>query len=228
MPNEKIIQQKQLENTLFLLSEIENGDSVSQRSISVRLGVALGLTNALVKRCIKKGLIKAKQVPARRYAYYLTPKGFREKSRLTAEYLNQSLVFYRQAKSQYASLFDICAKRGWKNIALFGASELTEIASLAAIEAGVELVGVVDQKRNSHQYCGLPLIPGLNNISDGNPLDAVIITDLINPQEALDLMLKSIDGDRVLTPDFLYVSRQKSDDLDSDEEGPSLAPPDRG
>jgi hypothetical protein len=59
------------------------------------LGIALGLVNAYLKRCAKAGLIKIKQAPSSRYSYYLTPKGFVEKSRLTATYLSQSMSFFR-------------------------------------------------------------------------------------------------------------------------------------
>ena len=75
-------------------------------------GIALGLANAYLKRCVKKGLIKVSQAPANRYAYYLTPKGFTEKSRLTAEYLTISFNFFRDARAQCAALLDGAARLG--------------------------------------------------------------------------------------------------------------------
>jgi DNA-binding MarR family transcriptional regulator len=83
---------------LNLLNSVDDG-AQSQRRIAEELGIALGLVNAYLKRCIKKGLIKVTQAPARRYAYYLTPKGFAEKSRLTVEYLAASFSFFRQARA---------------------------------------------------------------------------------------------------------------------------------
>ena len=41
-----------------LLSDIERERFDSQRIFSVRLGIAVGLTNAYVKRCVAKGWIK--------------------------------------------------------------------------------------------------------------------------------------------------------------------------
>ncbi len=63
-------QSKALEThtTLRLLSDIDRERFSSQRLFSVRLGIAVGLTNAYVKRCVKKGWIKMRRVPARRYA----------------------------------------------------------------------------------------------------------------------------------------------------------------
>ena len=49
--------------------------SISQRSLARELGIALGLTNAYLRRCIHRGWIKASQAPANRYAYYVTPRG---------------------------------------------------------------------------------------------------------------------------------------------------------
>ena len=83
------------ELSLRLLSVIEREKNVSQRSIAVRLGIAVGLTNAYLKRCVRKGWVKVQQVPARRYAYYVTPQGFAEKSRLVGEYLASSFSFFR-------------------------------------------------------------------------------------------------------------------------------------
>ena len=62
--------------TLGLLNAIQDDNKLTQRSVAKGLGIALGLANAYLKRCIKKGYIKVSQVPPNRYAYYLTPRGF--------------------------------------------------------------------------------------------------------------------------------------------------------
>ena len=68
---------------LGLLESVERDGAQSQRRIAADLGIALGLVNAYVKRCVRKGLLKVSEAPARRYVYYLTPQGFAEKSKLT-------------------------------------------------------------------------------------------------------------------------------------------------
>ena len=70
---------------LSVLTSIERDSTITQRKLANELGIALGLANAYLRRCVRKGLIKMSQVPLNRYAYYLTPQGFSEKSRLTAE-----------------------------------------------------------------------------------------------------------------------------------------------
>src|SRR3954452_22492529 len=115
-----------------LLSSIERDSTISQRKLAGHLGIALGLTNAYLRRCVRKGLVKVTQVPLNRYAYYLTPQGFAEKSRLTAEYLSASFNFFRRARNDCAELFAACAARGWRRVVLFGGGDLAEIAVLSA------------------------------------------------------------------------------------------------
>lgn len=203
-----------LETTLGLFDAIEGGQSVSQRSLAMRLGVALGLTNALVKRCVKKGLLKVREVPARRFAYYLTPKGFSEKSKLTAEYLSHSLKFFREARQQYDRLFETCVRNGWTRVVLYGAGELAEIASLAAAETGVELLAVVDPARNAHEFCGLPVKADLAAAAGKKGLDAVVLTVTEAPQEHYQDLIGEIEDERILTPEFLYVSRASGETED--------------
>ena len=90
---------------LGLLESVERDGGQSQRRLAAELGIALGLVNAYLKRCIKKGLVKVSEAPARRYAYYLTPHGFAEKSRLTVEYLGFSFSFFRRARAECAEIF---------------------------------------------------------------------------------------------------------------------------
>ena len=108
---------KKNDMTLGLLSAVEADSGITQRTLASELGVALGLTNSYFKKCIDKGLVKIQQVPANRYAYYLTPRGFSEKSRLTAEYLNSSFSFYRRAKNDLSKIMATCIKKNKLNIA---------------------------------------------------------------------------------------------------------------
>ena len=59
--------------TLEILDIVQRNEQVSQRHLARQLGVALGLANSYLKRCVKKGWVKVQQAPANRYLYYLTP-----------------------------------------------------------------------------------------------------------------------------------------------------------
>ena len=193
------------EITLGLLNAVEENTSLTQRSVAKELGIALGLANAYLKRCVKNGYIKVRQIPRNRYAYYLTPKGFAEKSRLTAEYLSQSFKFFRLARGECEDLFALCAEHGWSNVALIGVSDLGEIATLCAREFPVTLIGVADARAGTDSHAGLPVY---RDLTDMDGIDAAMVTDLLNPQGAFEEACRTLPPDRVLAPRFMRVSRQ--------------------
>lgn len=194
-----------IETTLGVLDFASEGETTTQRTLAERLGVALGLTNAVLKRCVKKGLLKVQQAPARRYAYYLTPKGFAEKSKLTAEYLGYSLTFYRRAREEYAEIFQYCEARNWNKIALISATELSEIASLAAIGTETKIVGILDPGRNLKSFCDLDVIQSFEELSPDSRPNAVIITDTQAPQAVYDQLIDILPADRILAPKMLHI-----------------------
>jgi len=191
------------EITLQLLSMIEDSATVSQRSMANRLGIALGLANAYLGRCIRKGYVKISKVPAQRYAYYLTPHGFVEKSRLTAEFVTQSFSLFRQARTQYSELLSRCVDNGWNRVVFVGASDLTEIAVLCASELTLQPLAVLDENRDEDML-GLPLIRDLSAVGE---VDAVIITAMVTPQFAFERMTALLPTERVLHPKLLRISR---------------------
>ncbi len=193
------------EITLGLLNAVEENNSLTQRSVAQDLGIALGLANAYLKRCVKKGYIKVRQIPRNRYAYYLTPIGFAEKTRLTASYLSQSFNFFRLARGECGDLFAHCASHGWYNIALIGVSDLGEIATLCAREFPVTLIGVADARAGTDSHAGLPVY---RDLTDMDGIDVVMVTDLLNPQGAFEEACRAVSPDRVLAPRFMKVSRQ--------------------
>src|SRR6266576_3626793 len=137
---------------LGLLESVERDGAQSQRKLASELGIALGLVNAYLKRAVKKGLVKVGQAPARRYAYYLTPHGFSEKSRLTVEYLSASFSFFRKAKEEYTDLFGIACARGIPRVVLVGRSDLCEIAILCAVDNPIKIVALVDSEAGVSRF----------------------------------------------------------------------------
>lgn len=188
---------------LGMLTVIDRDANVSQRTISRELGVALGLANAYLKRCIHKGLVKIKQVPRRRYAYYLTPNGFTEKARLTGEYLSASLTFFRRAKSQLATLLRDCERTGKPRIALAGKSELAEIAVLAAQDYDVSLVALIDGEHAGKRFAGLPIVGSLRDCPD---VDVIIVTGLGQPEILYRTLERELGYGRVLAPPLLRIT----------------------
>lgn len=192
---------------LDVLTAIERGETVSQLVLSRRVGVAVGLVNALLKRAVRKGFVKIQNAPARRYAYYLTPKGFAEKSRLVGEYVEWSLSFFRQARVQYAEVFERARTVGFERVVLAGHGELAEIAVLAALEQGVQLTGIVSTRTNQERLFGLPVATSLAQLGH---VDAVIIADSSCAQVTYDEMVAALGADRVLAPPLLRIAPKVS------------------
>jgi DNA-binding MarR family transcriptional regulator len=197
------LQEREESHTLAILEAIEREKGVTQRRLAKRLGVALGLTNAYLKRCARKGLIKVTQAPANRYVYYLTPRGFAEKSRLTAKYLSYSLSFYREASTSCASLYNYCQRNEWKTAVLFGVSELAEIAALQAIEHEIEVLGIYDRSSGKRTFLNKPVWKEFSEAPAG---DAYLLTTLHDPHQSLNELLKVVKREKILVPDVLGLS----------------------
>jgi len=189
--------------TLGVLSAIEHNSAVTQRSISTQLGIALGLTNAYLKRCVRKGYIKVSQIPSRRYAYYLTPTGFAEKSRLAAEYFSQSFLFFREARTQCLEIFETCAGRAWSRVALFGAGDLCDIARLCAHETGAQIIGVLDGDVGSADGAKVLVVADVRLLPE---FDAAVVTDLRAPQAMVELAAQRVGPERIFVPELLKLA----------------------
>jgi DNA-binding MarR family transcriptional regulator len=185
---------------LGLLESVERDGGQSQRRLASDLGIALGLVNAYLKRCVRKGLVKVSQAPARRYAYYLTPQGFAEKSRLTVEYLSDSFSFFRRARTDCADVFATARTRGFGRVVVAGVSDLAEIARICALEAGVEIAAVVDPSAAADTFVGLAVVP---RFDAAPPFDAIVITDLRSARATYENAVARVGADRVLVPKLL-------------------------
>lgn len=188
---------------LGLLDAVEQDRAHSQRHLASELGIALGLVNAYLKRCMKKGLVKVRQAPARRYAYYLTPQGFAEKSRLTVEYLSYSFGFFRQAKTDCSELFRGAKASGVKSVLLVGQSDLAEIAALCAMEQSISIVGLVDAGAEQDRFIGLPIFPDFDAVE--RPFDCLLITDVNNARATCEAAVARFGAESVLVPELLRV-----------------------
>ena len=207
-----ISQHEEFEKTrimLGLLESVERNGEQTQRHLASELGIALGLVNAYLKRCVKRGLLKLGEAPARRYAYYLTPHGFAEKSRLTVEYLAYSFSLFRRARSEYADVMKLVRAREYKRLILAGASDLAEIATICAISEGIQVVGVVDPNSAQARLVGLPVVADYDLVTDD--VDAVIITDLASAQEVQTKAIARFGAERVFAPAFLGLSSRTAE-----------------
>jgi hypothetical protein len=180
----------ELRLTLDMMSRIEREPAISQRGLSTHLGVAIGLVNTYLKRCIQKGWIKVRNIPTKRYAYYLTPGGFIEKAKLTAEYLSSGFEFFRQARNELLMIFHECEAKNWINVILIGKGDLSEIALQVVKETTIKISIIFKEEFLKIQH-----------------YDAVIITDTETPQSTYTVLINEIPERRIFIPPLLRVYR---------------------
>lgn len=182
--------------SLQILDELANNDALTQRDLSQRLGIALGLVNSYIKNLVAKGFITVTAIPPKRYAYYLTPKGFAEKTRLAYDLLSDYTRIYREAKNNYRHLFHELERAGVRSIVFAGADEVAEIAYITLQETGLEIAGVVDNDRAGEKFFGWDILPAHALPALG--YDAVVITSYVRRDKILkELAETGIDPAKV-------------------------------
>ncbi|MEM8970650.1 MAG: winged helix-turn-helix transcriptional regulator [Pseudomonadota bacterium] len=191
-----------LETELDILEQLESGSVTSQLSLSKRISVSVGFVNALLNRAIQKGFVKVSTAPRKRYAYYVTPQGFREKSRLVAEYLETSLQFFRKARAEYRTLFEEAIPSSAGKYILAGSGELAEIALLAANETGREVDGIFDPAAGSEKLLGLTVYRELDLLDQTAVL---VVTEKSQPQALYEQLRLRFPYNQILAPKFLRV-----------------------
>jgi DNA-binding MarR family transcriptional regulator len=146
--------EKSLESyrSFLLLSEIAGEEQLSQRELSRRLGIAVGLVNSYLKNLVAKGYVRVKNFPSNRYAYLLTPQGIAEKSRLAYQHLTYFTNLYTVARQDYLALFRRLEAAGVREVAFCGVDEVAEIAYLSLRETGIRLVAVLDDGRQGDDF----------------------------------------------------------------------------
>ena len=76
---------------LRILEAIERDPDITQASLAVQLGVAVGRINWYLKRLVGKGYVKVTHLQRRKLHYFLTPSGLALKFELTRSYMEVSL-----------------------------------------------------------------------------------------------------------------------------------------
>ena len=132
--------------TLTLFNTLESSPNINQRQLAQELGVSLGLTNTYFQIVLKKGWIRAKQVKARRWLYFLTPQGALEKSRLSLSYMHRTLDSFRELKSKGDEYLRVLSNKGVRGIHLCGEKDLTEVLSFCFSGFEIKLLSIIPEK----------------------------------------------------------------------------------
>lgn len=171
------------EISMKILEHIQDDPAITQRDLSAKLGIALGLTNAYIKRLAKKGYIKIRNLNGRRIMYILTPKGIVEKTKLTCNYMARSFNYFREIKQKIDKVYIQAIEAGDKKIILWGSDELAELCYIASKGLPVRIVGVVSLNGRERFYdCDVYGKDMVNNID----FDAILAATF-EPKELAEL-----------------------------------------
>ncbi len=160
---------------LQFLEEIEQNPKVSQRELSHKFGIALGVTNACIKRMARRGFIILKGIPPRNIAYYITPKGFAEKANLALRAFSLNIRHYAEIKKQFSKKLLEMQNSGVRRVVFYGLSDEMEVAYITLQGSNMKLVGIVDEEKNLGKNVFGYKVVGLSEVKRLKP-DAILIT----------------------------------------------------
>jgi len=141
-----------------ILKHVEETPRLNNRLAATKLGCSVKLAHATLSKMVGRGLLHVKKLHARRWDYFLTPKGIAEKARLTYEFLDFSMRFYQEARKASSRVCRGLAEAGKKRVAFIGSGDLAEIVYLGVKEWGLELVEVFDDNGGG-TFLGHPVFP---------------------------------------------------------------------
>ncbi|RPI76205.1 MAG: winged helix-turn-helix transcriptional regulator [Desulfobacteraceae bacterium] len=183
---------------LRLMGEIDRNGITSQRELSRRLDVSLGLVNSFLNRLIGKGYFKIKTMPRNRVKYFLTPEGLARKGRLTVEYLQYSLHFYKDIKKLLLSTYSQMVKENVKTILFFGEGEVSELAYLYLKLTPIQLAGIVDHEKQGKDFFEFQI----NTPDKIQHLkwDRILLTRLDHPEKDINVLIQlGVDSGKITT-----------------------------
>lgn len=153
---------KPQENTdyreLRLLSEVDEDPHVSQRQLSQRMGIALGLTNVMLRNLVQKGYIRATKAGLKSWLYNLTPEGFSFKIKLTLSYVHRVLDHYRNVRQTLAEELAPLSLNPESRVAIYGTTELAELVFLGLRDFGIEEIDIFTaEQANGARFLAMPV-----------------------------------------------------------------------
>jgi len=143
---------------LELLSELDQDPDVSQRQLSNRIGIALGLTNVLLRNMAKKGYIKVGQATWKRRLYTLTPEGFFHRVRLMRVYVSRVMADYQKVRCTLKDELQPYSLNAESRVAIVGTGEFAELVFLGLKDIGIEEIDVFSTRVvDDQKFLGMPV-----------------------------------------------------------------------
>lgn len=143
---------------LQVLNEVDKSSDITQRQISQRIKISLGLTNVLLRNLIKKGYLRSQQASWKRWAYSLTPEGMSLKLQLTLNYIRRFLSHYQNVRDILRGQLEPLELHGESQVAILGVGEFSELIFLNLKELGISDIEVFSKAPYQGQmFLGMPV-----------------------------------------------------------------------
>ena len=159
---------------LRALEEIDQNPELTQRQLSRKMGVALGVGNLLLKNLAKKGYIKVTHLSWKRWIYVVTPKGMTRKLNLTLAYIEAFLGHYRRVRKILKENLNSLTLNKESRVAIIGTGELAELAYLALLDIGVDEIDMYGDEDDKPIFLGMD-VKYVNNI-EVNEYSKIVVT----------------------------------------------------
>ena len=206
MTNLNLFKPPQEMRELNLLQELEKNPVISQRELSHKFGIALGVTNACLRRMARRGWIRIMSLNHHKIGYFLTPQGFAEKAKLTLHLISWTVQHYSTLKDFIGERLLEMQNRGIARIVFYGVSDEMEVAYITLQGINLKLVGIVedDEKLKPQIIFGHELEP-VSRIQELNP-HGVLITSLERCDQRKERLRTLLDDKKVYITDISLVS----------------------
>lgn len=186
---------------LQVLSEVESSPDLTQRQLADRIGIALGLTNTLVRNLTKKGYIRAQKASWKQWIYGLTPEGFSYKIRLTLAYIHRFMNHYQTVRHTLREQMEPLALHEESRVAIFGTGEFAELVYLGLMELHLEEIDVFTiNPEPGQQFLGSRVID-INDL-DSERYDKILVAKLDGSKAVLDRVFDEPDNGRKVVEFF--------------------------
>jgi DNA-binding MarR family transcriptional regulator len=182
--------------SFLLINEIDKEEPLTQRELSRRLGIALGLVNSYIKNLVAKGYVRISEFPRNRYSYLLTTRGIAEKSRLAFQHLSYFTNLYKITRKDYLELFRSLQAAGVASVTFCGLDEVAEIAYLSLRETGIKLAAVMDNEHGAKKFFDNEVAPLPSGFEGGDGI--IVITSLKRGGQLIDeLVRRGVGRERI-------------------------------
>jgi len=139
---------------LDTLLELKKNPSLSQRSLSLKLNISLGLTNSILQNLIYRGWIKVQKMTGRKILYLITPEGMANVSRLMYSRFQETLHYYHYTKDLLTAYLMKLYQKGEKTINIYGTGQLAEITYYAGISTPLKLNAIITDDPSKEKFLG--------------------------------------------------------------------------